>query len=94
MIASWPNGESGPKSTTKPVFFDGLRHATVVPSFTQKGMFAFAFGILGVTEASEAVRLISTVQEVEAEPQVFSAVQIVYGCGSEQRYFSLPRFGS
>jgi hypothetical protein len=63
----------------------------VVPAFTQKGAFPFPFGMLGVAEASEAVRLISTVHGVEAEPHVFSAVHMDCGLGSEQRYFSAPR---
>src|SRR5258705_4391166 len=94
MIASWPKGESGPKSTTNPVFFEELSHVTVVPAFTQKGRFAFAFGILGVAEASDPLRLIFTVQGAELDPQTFSAVQIFSGCGSEQRYWSRPRCGS
>ena len=85
MIAPSPKGPSGPKSTTKPVFLDGLFQDTVVPTFIQNGMFAFEFGILGVTEASEAFRLISTVHGVEPDPQVFWALQIASGCGSEQR---------
>lgn len=56
-------------------------------------MLVFALGILGVTEASEAVRLMSTVHGSEADPHVLSAVQIVSGCGSERRYFSLLRCG-
>jgi hypothetical protein len=91
MMASMPNGVSGPKSTTNPVFLDALRQVTVVPAFTQKGSFDFASGIAGVADAEEAVRLISTVHGVEVDPHVFFAVQIVSGCGSEQRYFSLPR---
>ena len=94
MIVSEPKGEDGPKSKTKPVFFDPLFQLTVVPAFTQKGAFPLAFGMLGVAEASEAVRLISTVHGVEAEPQVFSAVQTDCGLGSEQRYFSGPRICS
>src|SRR5208282_1298042 len=90
-IAPCAKGESGPKSTTNPVFLDGLFHSILVPAFTQNGMFAFAFGIAGVTEASEAVRLISTVQGVELDPQAFSAVHAFPGFGSEQRYCSRPR---
>jgi hypothetical protein len=54
-------------------------------------MFPFAFGIAGVTAASEAVRLISTVQGVELDPHEFSATHAFSGFGSEQRYVSRPR---
>jgi hypothetical protein len=64
---------------------------TLVPDFTQKAWFLFALGITGVEEAESEVRLISTVHGVEDDPQVFSAVQMACGLGSEQRYFSLPR---
>src|SRR4029077_9002476 len=91
MIACDWNGEDGPKSKTKPVFLDTLFQFTVLPDFTQKGWFPFAFGILGVAEASEAVRFTSTVHAVPEAPHVFSALQMASGFGSEQRYFSLPR---
>jgi hypothetical protein len=74
MIASDPNREDGPKSRTKPVFFDPLLQLTVVPAFTQKSAFALAFRMVGVAEASEAVRLISTVHGVEAGPHLLSVV--------------------
>ena len=93
MTAS-EKGEDRPKSKTKPVFFDPLFQLTAVPAVTQKGAFPFAFGVLGVAEASEAVRLISTVHGVEADPHVFSAVHMDCGLGSEQRYFSGPRICS
>jgi len=79
-------GAEGPKSTTNPVFLDMLFHVMVVPVFTQKGIFDFAPGISGVTAADSAVLLMSTVQGAVADPQVFLAVHMLSGFGSEQRY--------
>jgi hypothetical protein len=89
MIVPCSNGEVGPKSKTKPVFFDELLNVTVVPAFTQKGLFDLAFGISGVTEAALADRLTSTVQGVDADPHVVAALHIVSGFVSEQTYFLL-----
>ena len=91
MTVSEPNGEFGPKSKTNPVFLDSLFQLSFVPAATQKGWFPFALGMLGVADASDAVRLTSTVHGVEAEPHVFAAVHMAWGSGSEHRYFSGPR---
>jgi len=74
---------------TKPVFLDKLCHVTVVPAFTQNVEFPFAFGILGVASAAEAVRLMSTVHGAEADPQVLLALHRAAGLGSEQAYLLL-----
>src|SRR5271167_428376 len=81
IAASDPKGEAGPKSTTKPVFLDELCQVTVVPTFTQKGVFALAFGMLGVEEAESAFRLTSTEQGAEADPHVLLGLHICSGFG-------------
>lgn len=86
MIVPVSNGEEGPKSTTKPTFLDKLFHVKVVPTLMQKGAFALAPGTLGVTVAASDVRLMSTVQGVEGDPHVVSALHIPAGFASEQRY--------
>src|SRR6516165_11420329 len=94
MMVPWPNGEEEPKSRTKPTFLDSLLKVTLVPTFTQKGALSLAPGILGVTEAALAVRLMSTVQGAEADPHVVLELHIPCGLDSEQRYlllsFSFP----
>jgi hypothetical protein len=45
------NGDTGPKSITKPVFLDELSHVTVVPILTQKIAFSLIPGMLGVADA-------------------------------------------
>jgi hypothetical protein len=57
-----------------------------MPVFTQNVEFPFAFGILGVAWAAEAVRLMSTVHGAEADPQVLLALHRAAGLGSEQAY--------
>ncbi len=83
------NGEASPKSRTKPVFLDVLCHVTVVPTFTQKGAFAFAPEMLGVTEAESLVRLMSAKHGVELEPHWVLALHMLPGLVSEQRYLLL-----
>jgi hypothetical protein len=63
-----------------------LFHWTVVPGFMQKSELPLALGMLGVDEDAFAVRLTSTEQGVEAEPQVFSAVHICAETDAEQAY--------
>jgi hypothetical protein len=71
----------------KPVFFAEVCHVTVVPTFTQNGVFAFAFVMPGVTEAEvPPLRLRSTTHGSELDPQRFEALQILAGFGSEQAY--------
>src|SRR5277367_2781071 len=89
MAPSNPKGEEGPKSTTKPVFLDELCQVTVVPTFTQKGAFPLAFGMLGVEETASAVRLTSTEQGSEADPHVLPALHICSGFVSVQIYLPL-----
>jgi len=79
MIVPWSNGEEGPKSKTKPIFLDSLFQVTVVPTFTQKGLFALAPAIPGVTEAALPVRLMSTLHEAEADPHLVAASHICPG---------------
>jgi hypothetical protein len=80
-------GEEGPKSRMKPVFFAELCHVTVVPVFTQKGVFDFEFGMAGVTVAEvPPLRFRSTTHGFEGDPQRFEAVQILAGFVSEQTY--------
>src|SRR5271170_7801899 len=87
------NGEEGPKSTMKPVFFAELCQVTVVPTFTQKGAFDFEFGITGVTVAElPPLRFRSTTHGSELEPQRFEAEQILAGFVSEQTYLLGPLF--
>jgi len=83
------NGEDGPKSNTNPVSLDVLWKVTVVPTFTQKSELPLAFGMLGVEEAESDVRFTSTVQGLEADPQVFAAVHSCAGFGSEHAYLLL-----
>jgi hypothetical protein len=45
--------------------------------------------MLGVADAESAVRLTSTVQGLEADPQVLAAVHSCTGFGSEQAYLLL-----
>src|SRR5262249_27634247 len=89
MIVPWSNGEEGPKSRTKPTFLDSLFQVTVVPTFMQKGLFALAPAIPGVTEAALPARLMSTLQGAEADPHVVSALHICPGSCSEQTYLLL-----
>src|SRR5260221_13891691 len=74
MVPAGSNGDEAPGSTTKPLFLSVLIHFTVVPTFTQKREFPLAFGMLGVADAASAARFTSTVQGVEADPQVLAAV--------------------
>ena len=60
-----------------------------MPTFTQKSELLLAFGMLGVADAASAVRFTSTVQGVEADPQVLAAVHSCAGFGSEQAYLLL-----
>jgi hypothetical protein len=69
------NGDAVLTSTTKPTFLLVLFHCTVVPALTQKRELLLAPGMSGVDEAAFEVRLMSTPQGAEAEPQVFEAVQ-------------------
>jgi hypothetical protein len=63
-----------------------LFHWTVVPGLMQKRELPFAFGMLGVTDAALAVRFTSTAHGLDAEPQVFSAVQLCAETDAEQAY--------
>jgi hypothetical protein len=84
------NGEEGPKSSTKPVFFDVLCQVTVVPTFTQKGALPFASGMLGVADAElPPLRFTPTTQGVELDPHVVLALHMLPGFDSEQTYFLL-----
>ncbi len=89
MAPAGSNGEEGPTSTTKPLSFSVLIHVTFVPTFTQKSELPLAFGMLGVEEAESDVRFTSTVQGLEADPQVFAAVHSCAGFGSEHAYLLL-----
>lgn len=80
------NGEDEPKSMTNPVFLEVLCHVTVVPTWTAKSAFSFAPGIAGVAEADEAVRLTSTIQGLELEPQVLPALAKLVEFASVQAY--------
>src|SRR5215471_15289107 len=86
MMVPWPNGEEAPKSRTKPTFLDTLLKVTFVPTLTQNGALSLASGMLAVTEAALAVRLMSTTQGSEADPHVVLALHIPCGFDSEQRY--------
>jgi len=90
-MVPWSKGEEGPKSKTKPTFLDELLHVTVVPTLTQNGAFDLAPAIPGVTDAALAVRLTSTVQGAEADPQVVAALHIPCGFVYAQTYLLLPR---
>ncbi len=83
------NGEEGPKSSTKPVFFDALCHVTVVPTFTQKGALPLASGMFGVADAELLLRFTLTTQGLELEPHVVLALHMLPGFDSEQTYFLL-----
>jgi hypothetical protein len=89
MAPAGSNGDDGPTSTTKPLSFSVLIHFTVVPTFTQKRELPLAFGMLGVADAESAVRLTSTVQGLEADPQVLAVVHSCAGFGPEQAYLLL-----
>src|SRR5271170_6859203 len=81
------NGEEGPKSKTNPVFLDELCQVTVVPTFTQNGVFPFAFGMLGVADAElPPLRFTSTLQALVVDPQVVLALHRLPGFDSEQTY--------
>ncbi len=88
MAPAGSNGDAGPRSTKKPFSFSVLTHFTVVPTFTQKRELPLAFGMLGVVDADSDVRFTSTVQGVEADPQVLAAVHSCAGFTSEQAYLS------
>jgi hypothetical protein len=51
-----------------------LFHSTVVPALMQKSELPLAFCTPGVTEAALALRLTSTLQGLDAEPQVLAAL--------------------
>jgi hypothetical protein len=51
-----------------------LIHVTVVPTLTQNRELPLAFGMLGVEDAESAVRFTSTMQGLDADPQVFAVV--------------------
>jgi len=72
-----------------PTFFWVDCHVTVVPVFTQKSSFPFAFGMLGVTEDESEVRLTSTLHGVEADPHVLSALHRLAGFACEQAFLLL-----
>jgi hypothetical protein len=81
------NGEEGPKSKTNPVFLDELCQVTVVPTFTQNGVFPFAFGMLGVADAElPPLRFTSTLQALVVDPQVELVLHMLPGFDSEQTY--------
>src|SRR5579863_7011783 len=83
-------GEEGPKSRTKPVFLDALCQVTVVPTFTQKDMFSFAFGMSGVADAElPPLRFTPTEQALVGEPQVVPALHMLPEFDSEQTYLLL-----
>lgn len=89
MALAGSNGDAGPTSTTKPISFPVLFHVTVVPTFTQKSELPFAFGMLGVADAEYAVRFTSTLQGLEADPQVLAPVHNCVGFTSAQAYLLL-----
>src|SRR5450631_1282703 len=84
MVPDGSNGDEAPGSTTKPLPLSVVTHFSVVPALTQKSEFPFAFGMLGVADAASAVLFTSTVQGVEADPQVLAAVHICAGFDSAQ----------
>src|SRR5262249_30636036 len=86
MGSSGVNGESVPKATVKPVFLRVLIHWTAVPAFTQKNWLALGSGTLGLIQAPAPCLRISTLQGVEADPQVFCALHRSSGLGSSQAY--------
>ena len=62
---------------------------TVVPTFTQNAALLLAPGMLEVIDAPSDVRFTSTLQGVEADPQVFAALHSCSGLGSEHAYLLL-----
>jgi hypothetical protein len=68
------------------VFLEVLCQVNVVPAFTQNVAFPFGFAILATDSAELAVRLTSTVQGVEADPQVILALHNAAGLASKQAY--------
>ena len=66
-----------------------LFHCTVVPALMQKSELLLAFGISGVDDAAFEVRLTSTEQGEDGEPQVLAALQSWAGFASEQAYLLL-----
>jgi hypothetical protein len=89
MAPPGSNGDVGPGSTTKPIFFAVLFQVTVVPADTQKSALLLAAGALEVEEAPLEVRFTSTTHGVEADPHVLPALQACAGFGSEQAYLLL-----
>lgn len=83
MAPPGSNGDVGPMSTTNPMSLPVLFQVVVVPIATQKSALLLALGALGVEDAPLAVRLTSTTQGVESDPQVFAALQNCAGFGSE-----------
>lgn len=68
--------------------FEELVKVTVVPVLMLKALLGFAPGIFGVAVAEDPpLRRISTEQGEEAEPQAFSAEQMVAGFEAEQTSF-------
>jgi hypothetical protein len=55
----------------------------------QKSELLFALGMLGVDEAALEVRLTSTAQGLDADPQVFAALHSCAGFASEHAYLLL-----
>ncbi len=85
-----PNGEDGPKSSTKPVFLDELCQVTVVPVFTQNDAFPLAFGMFGVADAELLpLRFTPTLHALVVDPQVVAALHMLPGFDSEQTYLLL-----
>ena len=64
---------------TKPVSFERLCQVTLVPLLTQNGVFALGSETLAIDAVEDAVRLTSTVQGVEADPQVLLLLQMLSG---------------
>ena len=73
------NGEDEPKSITKPVSFERLCQVTLVPVFTQNGVFALASATLAIEAAESDVRFTSTMHGVDVDPQVLLVPQILSG---------------
>ena len=72
---------------TNPVFLEEDCQVTVVPDLTQKNAFPLGSATFGVAVDELAVRLTSTVQGAEAEPQVLLALHRLAGLGSAQAYW-------
>ena len=67
------------------MFFEELAKVTVVPVLMQKALLDLAPGIFGVAVAEDpALRRMSMEQGEEAEPQAFSAEQMLAGFEAEQ----------